>query len=866
MNFYSASLKEVYEQLHTSERGLSSEEVKKKLDEFGLNVISEKYKVSKLRIFLSQFKSSVVWVLLAAMIVTFLLNDLIDFYVIAVVVIINSIFGFWQEYKAENAIAALKKMISLKAIVIRDHAEQEIDASQLVPGDIVLVNTGQKIPADGRIISALNLSVQQSALTGESISSRKRECVEKESTVLAERSNMLYSGCVVTSGHGVFVVTNTGMNTEIGKIAKMIQESKPETTPLQIELKDLAKYITILVILIAVLMFGLDYFFTKGFIEPLKKSVALAVAAIPEGLPAVVTISLALGIQRMARKNSLIRRLPSVETLGACTVICTDKTGTLTHNQMTVKKLFVNNQFVDISGSGYNPEGKFSSDVDGFKHLLDIGALNNDAVLRRVQEDFELIGDPTEAALLVSAQKAGIDIESLKKRFVRIGEIEFSSERKLMSTIHKHENKRIVYTKGAPEIVLNLCNKIIIDGKIRMIRREDRLKILEANEKFTINALRVLGFAYKEISDASKEKFEDQMIFVGLQGMIDPPRLEARDAIKKCQTAGIKVVMITGDHMNTAMAIAKEIGLKGKAINASDLDKIENLSEIVDDIVVYARIDPSHKVKIVEALKAKGHVVAMTGDGVNDAPALKKADIGIAMGIVGTDVAKEASDMILADDNFTTIVNAVEEGRTIFANIRKFVEYLVSSNIGEIITLFFASLIGLQSPLIARQILWINLATDLLPATALSVDPAEPGIMNKKPRNVGEKIINKNRSIIMLLIGVLMAIGTLGAFSFYKDINYARTMAFTTLVFFQLFNVLNLRSETVSIFKLGILTNKWLISSILFSILLQVSVIYVPFLSNAFQTTALSLIDFIYCILISLSVLVFGEIFKILRR
>ena len=866
MNFHSAYLKEVYEQLHTSERGLSSEEVKKKLDEFGLNVISEKYKVSKLRIFLSQFKSSVVWVLLAAMIVTFLLNDLIDFYVIAVVVIINSIFGFWQEYKAENAIAALKKMISLKAVVIRDHAEQEIDASQLVPGDIVLVNTGQKIPADGRIISALNLSVQQSALTGESISSRKRECVEKESTVLAERSNMLYSGCVVTSGHGVFVVTNTGMNTEIGKIAKMIQESKPETTPLQIELKDLAKYITILVILIAVLMFGLDYFFTKGFIEPLKKSVALAVAAIPEGLPAVVTISLALGIQRMARKNSLIRRLPSVETLGACTVICTDKTGTLTHNQMTVKKLFVNNQFVDISGSGYNPEGKFSSDVDGFKHLLDIGALNNDAVLRRVQEDFELIGDPTEAALLVSAQKAGIDIESLKKRFVRIGEIEFSSERKLMSTIHKHENKRIVYTKGAPEIVLNLCNKIIIDGKIRMIRREDRLKILEANEKFTINALRVLGFAYKEISDASKEKFEDQMIFVGLQGMIDPPRLEARDAIKKCQTAGIKVVMITGDHMNTAMAIAKEIGLKGKAINASDLDKIENLSEIVDDIVVYARIDPSHKVKIVEALKAKGHVVAMTGDGVNDAPALKKANIGIAMGIVGTDVAKEASDMILADDNFATIVNAVEEGRTIFANIRKFVEYLISSNIGEVLTLFFASLIGLQSPLIARQILWINLATDLLPATALSVDPAEPGIMNKRPRSVGEKIINKNRSIIMLLIGFLMAIGTLGVFSFYKDVNYARTMAFTTLVFFQLFNVLNLRSETVSIFKLGLFSNKWLLTSILFSILLQVSVIYIPFLSNVFQTTALSLIDFIYCILISLSVLAFGEIFKILRR
>lgn len=866
MDFHSKTLKEVYEHLHTSERGLSSEEVKKRLEEHGLNVISEIYKISKLKIFFSQFKSPVVWVLLTAMIITFLLKDMIDFYVVAVVVIINAIFGFWQEYKAENAIAALKKMISLKAVVIRDHAEQEIDASQLVPGDIVLVNTGQKIPADGRIISALNLSIEQAALTGESISSRKRECVEKEATVLAERSNMVYSGCVVTSGHGVFVVTNTGMNTEIGKIAKMIQETKPQPTPLQTELKDLAKYITILVILIAVLMFGLDYFFTKGFIEPLKKSVALAVAAIPEGLPAVVTISLALGIQRMARKKSLIRRLPSVETLGACSVICTDKTGTLTHNQMTVKKLFVNNKYIDISGSGYNPEGKFSSDVESFKYLLEIGALNNDAVLRRVQEDFELIGDPTEAALLVSAQKAGINIEDLKKKFSRIGEIEFNSERKLMSTIHKHEGKRMVYTKGAPEVVLNLCNKILIDGKVRMIKREDRINILEANEKFTTNALRVLGFAYKEINDSSKEKFEDQMIFVGLQAMIDPPRLEAREAIKKCQTAGIKVIMITGDHMNTAVAIAKEIGLKGKAINASELDKIENLSEIVEDIVVYARIDPSHKVKIVEALKSKGHIVAMTGDGVNDAPALKKSNIGIAMGVVGTDVAKEASDMILADDNFATIVNAIEEGRTIFANIRKFVEYLISSNIGEVLTLFFASLIGLQSPLIARQILWINLATDLLPATALSIDPAEPGIMNKKPRSVGEKIINKNRSIIMLLIGVLMAVGTLGIFSFYKDINYARTMAFTTLMLFQMFNVLNLRSETASIFKLGFLTNKWLIASILFSISLQVSVIYIPFLSNAFQTVALSFLDWIYCVLISLSVLLFGEVFKILRR
>ena len=870
MTYYSLNSKDVLKSLNTSEKGLSSKEAEERLQKYGQNVLEDEARIHPLKIFVEQFKSPVVWVLLAAMIITFSLNELIDFFVIFAVVIINAIFGFWQEYKAEEAIAALKKLTSLKATVLRDGIEKEIDSALLVQGDIILLETGDKVPADARIIESLNLEVQQASLTGESLSVEKNETIisVKENISLADQSNILFSTIIVTKGHAKAVVVSTGMNTEIGKIAKLIKETKQEETSLQKQLKVLAKNLTISVVIIGAVVFLADILLKKEFVETFTKSVALAVAAIPEGLPAVVTISLALGIQRMSRKNALIRKLPSVETLGACSVICTDKTGTLTHNEMTVKQIYVDKSIVDVGGSGYEPEGIFTKTTKSLKLLLEIGALNNDSKVRKDENsEWTVIGDPTEAALLVSASKAKINVEYLHEKYPRVGELEFSPERKRMTTIHKVSSKKIAYSKGAPEIVLELCNRISINGEIFRLSREEKKKIIEVNENFAKRSMRVLGFAYKEISEENT-LIEEQMIFVGLQAMIDPPRREAREAIKKCETAGIKVVMITGDNLGTAVAIAKDLGLKGKAITGIEIDKIEDFNERVEEFVVYARVDPIHKLKIVEALQKKGHVVAMTGDGVNDAPALKKADIGIAMG-TGTDVSKEASHMILADDNFSSIVSAVEEGRTIYNNIKKFVEYLLSSNIGEVLTIFFASIFALSSPLIARQILWINLATDLLPATALSLEPSEIDVMKRKPREKNEGILNISRWMIMLLTGVLMALGTLAVFEFYSpdlNIQKAQTIAFTTLIMYQLFNVLNQKSEDKSLFKVGVFSNKWLIISVLISLILQVVVVYVPFMQNLFGTVALGIIDWLWIVLVSSTVLWFGEVVKLMRR
>ncbi|MEK6857328.1 MAG: calcium-translocating P-type ATPase, SERCA-type [Nanoarchaeota archaeon] len=867
MSYYSISAKEVLSGLKTSEKGLTSKEAEERLQKYGQNILEDDSKIHPLKIILEQFKSPVVWVLLGAMSITFFLKEFIDFWVIFAVVIINAIFGFWQEYRAEEAIKALKKLTSLKATVLRDGVEKEIDASLLVPGDIILLETGDKVPADARIIESLNLEIQQASLTGESNSVEKNEHPLKNNLSIADQNNMVFSTTIVTKGHAKAVITSTGMNTEIGKIAKLLKETKQEETALQKQLKILAKNLTIGVIIIGAVVLSVDLFLKKEFIETFTKSVALAVAAIPEGLPAVVTISLALGIQRMTKKNALIRKLPSVETLGSCSVICTDKTGTLTHNEMTVKQIYVDKSIINVGGSGYEPEGIFTKTTKNLNLLLEIGALNNNSKVRRENEEWTVIGDPTEAALLVCASKAKINVENLHEKYPRTGEIEFSSERKRMTTIHKFGSKKVAYVKGAPEVILELCNRISINGDILRLSREDKKKVLEINEDFAKRSLRVLAFAYKEVSE-DNPLVEEQMIFVGLQAMIDPPRREARDAIKKCESAGIKVVMITGDNLATAVAIAKDLGLKGKAITGSDLEKLENYEDNVEEFCVYARVDPVHKLKIVEALQNKGHVVAMTGDGVNDAPALKKSDIGIAMGS-GTDVAKEASHMILADDNFSSIVNAVEEGRTVYDNIKKFVEYLLSSNIGEVLTIFFASVFALSNPLIARQILWINLATDLLPATALSVEPAERDIMKRKPREKREGILNNSRVIMILLSGIVMTLGTLIVFQIYNpELNLAKaqTMAFTTLIMYQMFNVFNQRSENTSIFKLGWFSNKWLIAAVLISIALQVLVIYVPFLQNAFGTVPLQWIDWIWVILVSSTVLVFGEIVKIMRR
>jgi len=864
MEYYNKPIGDVLKELKTEEKGLSTEEAKERLLKYGHNEIREEKPISVFMIFIHQFKSFIIAILVIALVISLVISHYLDAIVIGVILVLNAVLGFVQEYKAEKSIEALKKMVSLKAVVVRDSIEHEIDARELVPGDIIILETGEKIPADARLLDIVNLQTQEAVLTGESVPIEKQVKVLQTKAGVADRVNMVFSGTIITRGRGKAVVTETGMNTQIGKIAGMIQEEPEPPTLLQKKLKKLGELLGLAAIIFCSVVFGIGILAGIEKLTMFLTALSLAVAAIPEGLPAVVTIGLALGVQRMIKRNALIRRLPSVETLGSTTVICTDKTGTLTHNEMTVRKIFANNKIFTVTGRGYSTIGNFyykteKIDPKQVKLLLLIGALCNDAKL----VDEELIGDPTEGALIVSAAKAGMVKKELELKYPRLEEIEFTSERKRMSTMHKINGRKTVYAKGAPDVLLELCDRVYIDGKVRRLTKKDKQFLLKVNEAMAKQALRVLAFACKE-SDRLDEK---NLVFVGMQGMIDPPREEVKEAIAKCKTAGVKVVMITGDFKITAEAIGKELGLEGRAIDGKELDKIEHLEDQVEDISIYARIDPKHKVKILEALRKKGHVIAMTGDGVNDAPALKKADIGIAMGITGTDVAKEASDMILTDDNFASIVNAVEEGRSIFDNIRKFVKYLLSSNLGELLTLFLAIILRFPLPLIAIQILWINLVTDGLPALALSVDPADPGLMKRPPRNPKEGIITGGRALWMIFAGLIMMVGTLAIFRTYNydiDLVYAQTMAFTTLVMFQMFNVLNCRSERNSIFKI-LFTNKYMLGAIGISIALQIAVIHTP-LNIFFHTMPIKLIDWGYALLASCSVLVFGEIVKLFKR
>lgn len=862
MGFHSLKLDAVYDELKSSEKGLTGNEAKSRLEQYGLNELVEKQKIKPITIFINQFKSFVVAILIVVLLISIFLREWPEAIAVFVILILNAVFGFVQEYKAEKAIEALKKMATPKAKVFRDKHEIEIDSRDVVPGDVILLATGDKIPADARIIEEMNLETQEAALTGESLPVQKVVDVFEEKTAVANRKNIVYSGTIVTKGHGRAIVVKTGMKTEFGKIAELIQVTPEEPTPLQVKLQELGHSLGILTIAICIMVFGVGMLKGFEFFEILKTSIALAVAAIPEGLPAVVTISLALGVQRMIKRNALMRKLASVETLGATTVICTDKTGTLTHNEMTVVKIYANNQVVQVSGSGYSTQGKFSSDPKQFEMLLKIGALNNDAHL----EESKVIGDPTEGCLIVSAAKAGLNKQALEKQNPRIEEIPFDSERKLMTTIHTTEHGKVSFTKGAPDIVVELCNRILINGKVERFSQVHKKDIIAKEEGFANQALRVLGFAYKEFE--SKDKAEKDMIFVGLQAMIDPPRKEVKDAIALCRRAGIKVVMVTGDYKGTAQAIANELGIEGIAITGQELDEIKNLQDKVDDIGIYARVNPEHKMQIIGAFKQKGHVVAMTGDGVNDAPALKKADIGIAMGITGTDVAKEASDMILTDDNFASIESAVEEGRGIYDNIRKFVKYLLSCNIGEVFTIFFGILLGLPTPLLPLQILLMNIVTDGLPALALGVEPIEADIMLRKPRKTEDKIFSRSTLVNMLVVGVVMCVGTLGIFVYYLDsheLKYAQTMAFTTLVMFQMFNVLNCRSERRSLFSIGILSNKYLIGAVITSIIVQLVVIYTP-LSKFFNTVKIGFMDWILLVLVSLSIVLVIEITKLFNK
>jgi Ca2+-transporting ATPase len=867
MHYYDEDAKGVFRELDCSANGLSSQQAEERLKKYGLNVIEREQKISGLKIFLAQFASPIIWVLLGAMVISFFVKEYTDLAVIGAIVVLNAILGFTQEFRAERAIEALQTMVALKAKVIRDGEQKIIDASQLVPGDIIIVETGDKIGADARLFEAQNLFCQEASLTGESMHAQKEPGILEIDTAIADRKNMIFAHTIVTAGRARAVVTSTGSSTQVGKIAAMIEQAKPEPTPLQKKLKQLSVFIIFAVVAIAIVFFAAGISAGMPKFDLMLTAIALAVAAIPEGLPAIVTISLALGVKRMAKRNALMRNLPSVEALGACTVICSDKTGTLTHNEMTVKKIYANRKIVGVSGSGYSREGNFTDSPKNFELLLKIGALNNNAHISRFENKTDVFGDPTEASLTVAAEKAGFDAEQLKLDYLRLEEIEFTSERKRMTTLHKFRSKRIAFTKGAPEIVLGLCNYILVDGKVERLTKQERQKILAVNEQFASSALRVLGFAYKELSDERvRSEIEKEMIFVGLQAMMDPPRAEVREAIRRCETAGIKVVMITGDHIETAKAIAKELGIQGRAITGIELERTENFEEIVEEIGVYARVNPAHKLRIISALEAKGHIVAMTGDGVNDAPALKKAGIGIAMGITGTDVAKEASSMVLADDNFASIVNAVEEGRRIYDNIQKYFAYLFSGNIAEVLIVLTALLAGLPLPLIAIQILLINLVTDGLPALALGLDPPGPGIMKRPPRQPAKGIFS---GLSAFLIGypIVVLAGVMLLFTRYlgegaAGLAKAQTVAFTAIVFYELFQSLSCRSITMPAFKVGIFKNKWLVLAMLASVAVQLSVIYVPFLQQLFRTVALTPLDWLVVVGVALTGAAYIEIHK----
>jgi Ca2+-transporting ATPase len=873
--------KEAMEKLKTSEKGLSQEEAKKRLQEYGYNELKERKRISALEIFLNQFKDIFVIMLLIAVFIsvgigwyeikakpeTSFLEAYADAIAIGGIVVLNAIVGFTQEYRSEKALEAMKKLTAPKARVIRDGKEIIIDAKEVVPGDILVLEAGDRIAADGILLETAELEVNEAILTGESTPVRKKVGKAKPDTPVAERKNCVFMATHVTYGRGKALVTSTGMKTEFGKIAEKVQEIEEEETPLKKKLDDFAKKLGKFIIFICIIIFALElyevFFVLKvrkigeiisNTIDAFMTSVALAVSAVPEGLPAVVTVTLALGARELAKRNAIIRRLSSAETLGAVTVICSDKTGTLTKGEMTVRKIYVNDKIVEVTGVGYEGKGEFLLDGKKFdpkniELLLRIGCLCNNASY----DGKTIMGDPTEGALIVAAAKAGMKKEDLENEFKRIHEIPFSSERKRMTTVHLIDKKKFAYVKGAPEIILERCDYIWKDGKIEKLEKKEKEKILKVNEEMASQALRVLGFAFKELP----EKFEDEtaekgLVFVGLMGMIDPPREEAKEANKKCQEAGIKTIMITGDHKLTAVAIAKEIGmLDGKVLTGEELDKLsdEEFEKIVEEVRVYARVSPEHKLRIVRALKKKGHIVAMTGDGVNDAPALKQADIGIAMGITGTDVTKEASDMVLADDNFATIVKAVEGGRGIYDNIRKFVFFLLRCNFDELGIIGIFALLGLPLPLNAAMILWINLVTDGAPAIALSMDPPEEDLMKRKPRDPKEGILH-GRFAQILASFITQFFGTAFIFclSYYvwkEPLKEAMTMAFMQATFQELFTVWNCRSEKRSVFRYSPLTNKYLVIAVISSFALTLMLCYVPVFQVMFGTVPLTIQDLI---------------------
>lgn len=867
--WYKKSKNEILKDLDVDEKnGLSSTEALRRLEKYGKNKLETKKKKTLFKQFLSQLKDVMIYILIIAAMISAFLGEISDALIILLVIIINAVIGVIQESKAEKALDALKELSTPKALVKRDGSLKEILSEDIVPGDIVIIDAGRYIPGDLRLIDTANLKIEESAFTGESVPSEKDASFLPDKEIpIGDQNNMAFMSTLATYGRGVGVVVGTGMNTEIGKIAKMIEQEENDETPLQKKLSELGKILGFLAVGICILIFIISFFQGRDLLEMFLTSISLAVAAIPEGLPAIVAIVLALGVQRMVKKNAIIRKLPAVETLGSVSIICSDKTGTLTQNKMTVTTVYTNDSYIK--------ESEFNLNDNESKLLVDCMVLCNDATYSEKSQT----GDPTEIALLESPFKLNILKEKLEKEFKRIDEIPFDSDRKLMTTVNLVDDKKArVFTKGALDSILSICNKISINGKLLDFSKEYKAKVLENSNIMSDKALRVLAFAYKDISKENivLDSLEKDLVFIGMVGMIDPPRLEVKDSIKLCKSAGITPVMITGDHKNTAFAIANELGIAediSQAITGHEIDKFkeEEFNEKIINYRVFARVSPEHKVKIVKAFKSHGNIVSMTGDGVNDAPSLKAADIGVAMGITGTDVSKGASDMILTDDNFSTIVSAVEEGRKIYLNIKKSIVFLLSCNLGEILTLFTAILLNWNSPLQPIHILWVNLITDSFPALALGVDKTKEDVMNNPPRNPKESIFIKSDKIQLIINGVLIGGITLFAFKLgerlYADsLIHAQTMAFVVLSVSQLFLSLSLRSNTKSAFSLGLFSNKYLVYSILLGIFLQVIIISISFIANIFKVTPLLLYDWIVVILVSLIPFAINEILKLFRK
>ncbi|RZN15385.1 MAG: calcium-transporting P-type ATPase, PMR1-type [Methanosarcinales archaeon] len=877
MDFYCEEADLVLKHLDTSESGLEVDEVSRRFEKDGPNEISGKKATPAWEILLNQFKNFLIIILLAAAIVSAVVGSPTDAFVIVLIVVLAAILGFVQEYRAGKDIEALKRMTAPTAAVIRGGVEREVPARDLVAGDIVVFRSGDRIAADCRLIEAVNLRVDESALTGESVTAGKNTAVLEEKTSLGDRRNMVFMGTTITEGRGTGAVTATGMDSEFGKIGGMLSEIESVRTPLQKNLDRLGRWIGTLTLLVVGLVSLLGVIRGYDAVEMFVWGVALAVAAVPEALPAVVTVGLALGVRRMVKRHALVRQLPAVETLGATTVICTDKTGTLTQNKMTVRKVYTAGRIFTITGVGYTPEGSFqhnNTTVDPAQHktlkrVLKIGALCNDSTVSKTENGWQITGDPTEGALVVAAAKAGLTKSELNSSNERVDEIPFSSERKQMTTIHSTTDGHYAYSKGAPEIVLDKCTRYSTETDEKKLDKETIEEILREGYGMAEQGQRVIATAYKKLpgKEADADKLESELVFAGLIGMIDPPREEAKMAIETCKNAGINTVMITGDHLLTAKAIAAELGLlneKSMVLSGEELDEMNDydFEKIVEKIQVYARTDPSHKLRIISALQKMGHVVAMTGDGINDAPALKKADIGVAMGITGTDVSKEASDMILTDDNFASIVSSVEEGRNIFKNIRNFITYGLAIHIAEVLVVLATMLAGLPLPLIAIQILWINLVTDGLPPLTLSLEPPEKRIMSQHPRSRDEGIITTRVLFYSSLIGIIMTIQAVAIFLWHiDDLVRAQSMVFTIIVIASMFNALNWRSERQSFFTLNPLTNKPLLYAIATTILLQLVVLYTP-LASIFHTTPLNMGNWITIILLSATTLLITEVTK----